>query len=117
MIVSKPRSVLLATVAFTIAIGLSGVAARAATVTSADLRAVANALGFANGVLQSGPIHVGIVFGIDAKQAEVVGGVLKSINGPNQAPFSPTLLPASDLANVSTRIDVSSRAPALSHES
>ncbi len=106
MTVSKPRSVLLATVAFTIAIGLGGIAARAATVTSADLHAVANALGFLNGLPQSDPVHVGIIFGADRKQAGAVAGMLKSITGPNQAPFRPTLLPASGLANVSTRFDV-----------
>src|ERR1700760_1947565 len=57
-------------------------------VSSADLRAVSNALGFLEGLPRGGPLTVGIVYASDSaeeqKQAAETAAALQAIPAPNQ---------------------------------
>ena len=74
-------------------------------ITVADLRAVANALGFLNGLPHGAPVTIGVVFGTDGKQASQTAAALEAIPGPAQSSFKTTLVQAKDLARAPGHFD------------
>lgn len=88
----------------TAALGLAGPAI-ADEVTPADLHAIANALGFLNGLPRGAPVTVGIVFGADSKAASQTAATLEAIAGPSQASFKAVTIAAKDLAHAQGHLD------------
>lgn len=86
------------------ALGLANPAV-ADEITVADLHAVANALGFLNGLPHGAPVTIGIVFGADGKQASQTAAALEAIPGPAQSSFRTALVQAKDLAHAPGHFD------------
>jgi hypothetical protein len=88
------------------ALSLAKPAMAGGEMTAADLRAVANALGFLNGLPRGAPIMVGVVFGVDNKQAAQTAAELEAIPGPAKSSFKTELLAVKDLSHAQGHLDV-----------
>jgi hypothetical protein len=90
---------------FTAILGLASPAISANEMIAADLRAIANALGFLNGLPHGAPVMVGVAYGSDAKQASPTAAMLEAIPGPAQSSFKTVLIEAKDLAHAQVHLD------------
>jgi hypothetical protein len=90
---------------FTAALGLATPALSTNETAAVDLHAIANALGFLNGLPRGAPIIIGIVFGSDAKTASQTAAAMEAIPGPAQSSFKTVLIEALDLARTQGHLD------------
>ncbi len=88
---------------------LAAPTACAGEVTGADLRAVANALGFLDGLPHGGPIDIGIVYAPDNGDAKIraaqAATLLSGMPGPNQSPLRAQLLTVKDLTETGYHVN------------
>lgn len=94
-----------AAVVFSVTLGLASPAFPADDVTAADLHAIANTLGFLNGLPHGAPVTVGIVFAADAKAAAQTAAALEAMPGPAQSSFKAVPIAARDLAHAQGHLD------------
>lgn len=90
---------------FSAALGLASPAFAADEITPADLHAIANALGFLNGLPHGAPVTVGVVFGADAKAAAQTASALEATPGPSQSSFKTVEIAAKDLPHAQGHLD------------
>jgi len=74
-------------------------------ITSADLHAIANALGFLNGLPRGAPVTVGVVFVADVKAASQTAAALEAIPGPAQSSFKTVQIAVKDLPHAQGHLD------------
>jgi hypothetical protein len=95
-------------------------AAERSAVSLADLQAASRSLGFLDTLRRDGPIVVGIVYAPATANAQALAAEtadrLRSISGPNAAPFRPELIPASELPQFAGRLDAVFLMPGSSGE-
>jgi len=94
--------------AMTLFLAKSSTAWAANDVSSADLQAVARAIGFLNGTPNDGTVVVGIVYAdtVDGRaKANQIAALLGSLPGPNKTKFRAILVAAKDLAQAPGRLD------------